>query len=76
MFGIKPPYRVGIRDRTLTDAELRLVWLAAGDLGGLFGPITRLLILTGQRRGEVGGLSWLEIDKDANEWLLPGAVQE
>ncbi len=72
MFGIKPPYRVGIRDRTLTDNELRLVWLAAGDLGGLFGPITRLLILTG-RRGEVGGLTWLEIDKDANEWLLPGA---
>jgi integrase len=54
MFGIKPLYRVGIRDRTLTDAELRLVWLAAGDLGGSFGPITRLLILTGQRRGEVG----------------------
>lgn len=73
MFGIKPPYRVGIRDRTLTDDELRLVWLAAGDLGGLFGPITQLLILTGQRRGEVGGLSWSEIDKDANVWLLPGA---
>lgn len=73
MAGIKPPAKMGKRERTLTDAELRLVWLAAGGLGWPFGPIVRLLILTGQRRDEVAGMSWAEIDKEARQWLLPGA---
>ncbi|MBB3692467.1 site-specific integrase [Sphingomonas sp. BK580] len=73
MAGIKPPAKMGKRDRTLTDAELRLVWLAAGGLGWPFGPIVRLLILTGQRRDEVAGMSWVEVDKEARQWLLPGA---
>lgn len=40
------------RDRVLTDAELAAVWRNAGDAD--FGAIVRLLILTGQRREEVG----------------------
>lgn len=72
MAGIKPPAKMGKRERTLSDAELRLVWLAAGGLGWPFGPIVRLLILTGQRRDEVAGISWTEIDKEARRWLLPG----
>ena len=73
MLGISPPSKAGKRERTLTDAELRLVWMAAGGLGWPFGPIVRLLILTGQRRDEVAGLAWPEIDKEAAVWLLPGA---
>jgi len=42
------------RDRVLTTEELRLVWQLAGD--GEYGAIVRLLILTGQRREEVGGM--------------------
>ncbi|WP_230629304.1 tyrosine-type recombinase/integrase [Sphingomonas sp. Leaf37] len=72
MLGIKPPSKAGKRERTLSDAELRLAWMAAGGLGWPFGPIVRLLILTGQRRDEVAGLAWQEIDKAANHWLLPG----
>ncbi|WP_426262983.1 tyrosine-type recombinase/integrase [Sphingomonas sp. PWP1-2] len=72
MLGIKPPSKAGKRERTLSDAELRLVWMAAGGLGWPFGPIVRLLILTGQRRDEVAGMAWGELDKDKRQWLLPG----
>ena len=42
------------RDRILTDDELKRVWLTAGD--DTYGKIVKLLILTGQRRGEITGL--------------------
>lgn len=73
MLGIKPPAKIGKRERTLTDDELRLVWMAAGGLGWPFGPIVRLLILTGQRRDEVAGMAWPEVDKPEKNWLLPAA---
>ena len=57
------------RDRVLSDDELRLVWLHAG--AGEYGAIARLLILTGQRREEVGAMEWGEIDLDAAVWTIP-----
>jgi integrase len=58
------------RDRVLSPDELRLVWRLAG--AGDFGAIVRLLILTGQRREEVGGMLWseLDIDADAPLWTI------
>ncbi len=50
----------GSRERTLTEDELAEVWRALGD--DQFGDIVRLLILTGQRREEIGGLRWDEVD--------------
>jgi integrase len=49
------------RTRTLDDAELLDVWLAADAMGGEFGAIVKLLILTGQRLREIGDLEWAEI---------------
>lgn len=72
MLAIKPPTKVGSRKRTLSDDELRLAWLSAGGLGWPFGPIVRLLILTGQRRDEVAGLVWPELNLDLASWVLPG----
>ena len=43
------------RDRVLSSKELKAVWNAAGD--GTFGRIVKLLILTGQRKGEITQLS-------------------
>ncbi len=68
---MKPPAKLEARDRALKDVELRLLWMAASDLGWPFGPIIQLLILTGQRRDEVGGMCWPELDLSKKQWLLP-----
>jgi integrase len=72
MLDIKPPAKVGKRDRALTDAELKLVWQAASSLGWPFGPIVHLLILTGQRLREVAEAPWTEFDLEKRQWVLPG----
>lgn len=57
------------RERVLTPDELKKVWEAAGTIGYPFGTMTRLLILTAQRRNEIAGLrrSWLRPEQDAVE---------
>ena len=61
------------RSRVLTLDELRVLWQAtvptANHRGDLFGPIIRALLLTGQRKTEVGAMRWSEIDGDT--WTLP-----
>jgi integrase len=69
--GVQPPGKERSRDRVLDDAELKRVWIAAGNLGWPFGDITRLLILTGQRLNEVACMEWSEVDLDAKLWTLP-----
>ena len=71
VLGLKPPGRINARDRVLSDFELTAVWRAAGQLGYPFGVIVHLLILTGQRRGEVTGLLWSDLDLKAALWSLP-----
>ena len=52
----------GSRERVLTDDELGAIWRNLGD--DQFSDIVRLLVLTGQRREEIGGLHWSEVHKD------------
>jgi integrase len=59
------------RDRILTDAELRYVWNAADGDGWPFGPLVKLLVLTGQRLSEVGGMRWNELNLEKKLWTLP-----
>jgi integrase len=47
------------RDRVLSADELRRIWNTAE---GSYGTIIKLLILTGQRRGEISELRWPEVD--------------
>lgn len=69
--GVTPPSGERSRDRVLSDDELRRVWTAGDAIGWPFAPLFRLLILTGQRRDEVGGMRWSEIDLEAKTWTLP-----
>ncbi len=62
------PGKVTTRERVLTDAELALVWRACADNN--HDRIVRLLILTGARREEIGGLAWDELS--GGLWTLPG----
>ena len=68
---VKAPPRPPARDRVLADSELWTIWKGADALGYPFGPIIKLLILTGQREGEVAGMTWSEIDLDAATWVIP-----
>jgi len=70
-----------------SDDELRWLWLAAeqydrqeddegkGGHGqkhrGPFGPFIQFLILTGQRRTEVAGMTWREVDVENRLWVIP-----
>jgi len=58
------------RERTLTDTELRAVWNACRDDD--FGRVVKLLMLTGCRRSEIGGLRWDEVDLDTGLMTIAG----
>lgn len=68
---IKPPTKERSRDRTLSSLELAAVWAATNNMSGPFGPFFRMLILTGQRRNEVAGARWEEIDLARGTWTIP-----
>ncbi len=61
------------RERVLDDDEIRAVWGSCGELGYPFGPMLRLLLLTGQRRSEVADMQWSELDLGEAAWTIPGA---
>jgi integrase len=56
------------RDRVLTQTELASIWRHAT---GSFGDIIRLLVLTAQRRNEIGLLRWSEVDFERGMIVLP-----
>jgi integrase len=73
---IKPRAVKGARERTLTPEEIAEVWRAAEAVGGDYRAIVRLLILTGQRREEIGRLAWSEVHENGGDGPrieLPGA---
>jgi integrase len=69
--GMKPPTKERARDRALTDDEIRWFWAACETIDWPFGPLAKLLLLTAQRRDEVGGMEWFELGFDQKTWTLP-----
>ena len=67
VLGSNRPAAPKSRDRVLSDIELAEIWRACGDDD--YGRIVRLLILTAQRRDEVGGMQWPELAGDS--WTIP-----
>jgi integrase len=57
------------RKRLIEPDELRTIWAALRD--DAYGDIVRLLVLTGARREEIGGLRWNEIEFDRGLIALP-----
>jgi integrase len=60
-----------VRTRILTDRELLALWRASGRLGYPYGPLLRLLMLTGQRKSEVAEAVWSEFDLGKGLWIIP-----
>jgi integrase len=68
---LKGPAPVASRDRVLDVVELQAFWRATQAFDWPFGPLLRLLLLTGQRRAEVAGMNWQEIDAEKRLWIIP-----
>src|SRR5262249_32659637 len=68
--GINRPKKTPSRERVLSDLELATIWHALEDDD--FGIIVRLLMLLGQRRSEVGSMTWREVDLERGLWTIPG----
>jgi integrase len=71
--GVPLPKKEVARDRVLDDAELAQVLTAARTMGGPYGAIVEFLALTAQRREEVAGLQWEELDLAQRVWSIPKA---
>ena len=71
--GVSRPDTSTARDRVLSDAELHWFWLACDALGWPFGPLLKLLLLSGQRRDEVAGMTRTELSADGATWRLPAS---
>jgi integrase len=67
---VERPAAVQSRKRILTDDELATIWQFAGD--GVYADIVRIMLLSGQRRQEVAGMRWSEIDLVKKRWDIPG----
>ena len=68
--GVPAPAKPKARDRVLSDEEMKAFWQAASAESWPFANIFKLLAITGQRREEVAGMRWREVDCDAGEWTI------
>jgi integrase len=57
-------------ERVLSGDELRALWNAC-DGRNDYDHIVRILILTGCRKSEVGGMRWSEFSNDRTVWAIP-----
>jgi integrase len=66
--------KVAARDRVLTAYEINVLWRATESARDAH-KIIRLLLLTGQREGEVGGMRWSEISTAGGiaTWTIPSS---
>jgi len=80
--GTRLPNQGKARERVLSGAELGALWHSAGEVGEPWRGAIRLLILTGQRVGEVAagankgeqwGMRRSELSPDLATWTIPGA---
>jgi integrase len=73
---IRPPHPEVKRDRVLSEPELRCLLHALEQEASIFSPVIKVLLLTGQRRSEVAGMTWAELqdlDSEAAYWEIPGS---
>jgi integrase len=70
---VEAPSAENQRHRVLSEAEIRLLWRAldTASMEPNTRRILRLMLVTGQRKGEIIGLREQEIDYEKRLWLLP-----
>jgi integrase len=73
-YKVKKPSPESSRDRVLSSDEIRNVWGALESEPPNIRAIFKLLLLTGERPGEIKGMRWTELDISRVEswWTIPG----
>jgi integrase len=67
------------KSRVLTDVEIKLLWEALDlerkdiDIFWTTKMVLKMIFLTGQRSGEICGMTLKEVDLDKNIWTIPAA---
>jgi integrase len=67
--GLERPKPAAPRDRVLSDDEIRQFWRACDAIGPPFGPLFKVLLITGQRKSEVAGMTRDELN--GTMWTIP-----
>lgn len=76
LVGMKRP-KEKTRSRVLTDDDIKKLWAALDlenkniDIYRVTKLALKMILLTGQRPGEVAGMTWAEIDEDEGIWNIP-----
>jgi integrase len=68
---MKPVTRETSRDRVLSEDEIVWFWSACDEIGWPFGLLFKLLLVTAQRRDEVGTITFDELDFERRQWTIP-----
>ncbi len=70
--GVKAPVKITHRERTLSESEIKALWnteLPKASMSDEVKRILKLILVTGQRPGEVAGIHAREVD--GNWWTIP-----
>jgi integrase len=70
--GIRRLHDEVARERILTEDEIKKCWKALTDRDPDFADVWKLGLLLAQRRGEICGMKWSEVDLKTGWWSLPG----
>ena len=70
---IPAPSKENQRDRVLSDEEIRSIWLSLDDAGMIkkIQLALKLQIITGQRKGEIIGAEWSDLNLKDGWWIIP-----
>jgi integrase len=71
--GVSAPHRETARERILKDDEIGKLWAAWTHQGWPFGPLFKLLLLTGQSRNDISSMRLEDIQFQSRVWAPPGA---
>lgn len=74
--GLSLPCPLVKRDRVLSDVEFIKIWKAAEDMSYPYGKLIQILMLTGQRRGEVSSMRWEDLKFDEGIWVIPADLNK
>lgn len=66
------PAKINARTRVLSADEIKSFWAACDKLEDDMGSLLKLILLTGQRPGEVKSMRWRDIEDD--NWVIPPEI--